>query len=360
MCGAGYSVPAMRQRPVGNVPAAPTPAVAPRIVDDLPEGTPVSLVVCVLNEERHVAEALRRALDQDYAGDLEVIVALGPSRDRTDVIVAQLGEADPRVRTVRNPSPLGATPSGLNAAIAAARYPVIARIDGHSLLPRDYLRAAVDTLRRTGADNVGGVMAAEGSTDFERAVALAMTTRLGVGNAAFHTGGGEGQSDTVYLGVFRRSALDRVGGYDEAFLRAQDWELNLRIRRSGGVVWFLPSLQVSYRPRSTVQALSRQYFHYGRWRRVVARRHPETLNVRYLAPPLALVGVSCGTLLAALGWWPAAVLPCGYALLVLAGSAVGSRRLPWPVRVRVPLAVAVMHFSWGAGFLTSPRRLVGH
>lgn len=317
---------------------------------------PVSLVACLLNEERHVAEAFRQALDQDYPGELELVAALGPSRDDTDRIVAELAEADHRIRAVRNPAPGGATPAGLNAAIAASRNPVVVRIDGHAILPPHYVRVAVETMLRTGADNVGGVMAAEGVTAFEQAVARAMTSRLGVGNATFHTGGQEGPVDTVYLGVFRRSALERVHGYDEAFLRAQDWEMNLRIRRTGGVVWFNPALQVSYRPRPRVGALARQYFHYGRWRRVVMRRHEGTVSPRYLAPPVAFVGVLGGCVAAVL-WPPALVLPLGYALLVLLGSLVEGRGLPVAAWARLPLVLATMHLSWGAGFLTSPRRL---
>jgi succinoglycan biosynthesis protein ExoA len=323
----------------------------------LPADPGVSLVVCVLNEERHLAEAVRHALDQDYPGELELVVSTGPSRDRTDEILAELQREDPRVRSVPNPSPTGATPTGLNAALGLAHFPVIVRIDGHSLLPRDYVRTAVETLTRTGADNVGGVMAAEGTTDVERAVARAMTSRLGVGKASFHTGGQEGAADTVYLGAFRRSALRRVGGYDEAFLRAQDWEMNLRIRRSGGLVWFQPAMRVAYRPRSTLRRLARQYFDYGRWRRVVARRHPDTLNLRYLAPPAALIGVSVGTLLGTVGFWPGWVLPGGYLALVCAGAAAESRGLPWRSKALLPVVIAVMHGSWGAGFLTSPRRL---
>lgn len=323
----------------------------------LPSDPGVSLVVCVLNEERHLAEAVRHALDQDYPGELELIVAAGPSTDRTDEILAELQQEDSRIRSVRNPNPTGATPAGLNAALALARFPVVVRIDGHALLPRDYIRTAVDTLKRTGADNVGGVMAAEGTTDFERAVARAMTSRLGVGNASFHTGGQESAADTVYLGAFRRSALCRVNGYDEAFLRAQDWEMNLRIRRSGGLVWFQPAMRVAYRPRSTVRRLARQYFDYGRWRRVVARRHPDTLNLRYLAPPLALLGVGVGTLLGMVGFWPAWVLPGGYLALVGVGAAAESRGLSWRSRLLLPVVIAVMHGSWGLGFLTSTRRL---
>jgi glycosyltransferase involved in cell wall biosynthesis len=341
--------------PVREQTGATEPDTAPGA--PLPPTPGVSLVVCVLNEERHLAEAVRHALDQDYPGKLELIVATGPSRDRTDEILADLKMGDPRIRSVRNPDPNGATPSGLNAALALARFPVIVRIDGHALLPRGYVGTAVETLLRTGADNVGGIMAAEGTTDFERAVARAMTSRLGVGNASFHTGGDQGPADTVYLGSFRRSALRRVGGYDETFLRAQDWEMNLRIRRSGGLVWFQPAMRVSYRPRSTVRRLARQYFDYGRWRRVVVRRHPGTLNLRYLAPPVAVLGVLLGTGLGAAGFWPAWVLPGGYLALVGIGASTESRELSWRSRLLLPVTIMVMHGSWGAGFLTSPRRL---
>ena len=315
----------------------------------------VSVVVPVLDEEHHLRAAVSTVLGQDYAGPVEVVLALGPSRDRTDEIAAELAAADPRVRLV--PNPTGATGAGLNRAVAAARYDVVVRLDGHALVPDDYLRIAVETLRRTGADNVGGVMSAEGVTDFQRAVAAAMTSPIGVGQASFHVGGEEGPALTVYLGAFRREVLERLGGYDETFLRAQDWELNHRIRESGGVVWFTPRLTVSYRPRSDLRALARQYRDYGRWRRVVMREHEGTASLRYLAPPAAVVAVTAGTVLGLTWWRPALLAPAGYAAAVLAGSAVVGRGLPARSRAWLPVVLATMHGAWGVGFLTSPRRL---
>jgi hypothetical protein len=184
-----------------------------------------------------------------------------------------------------------------------------------------------------------------------------MTSKLGVGNAPFHVGGDEGPADTVYLGVFRRTALERVGGYDEAFVRAQDWEMNYRIRTSGGTVWFSPKLSVSYRPRSSLSALAQQYFHYGRWRRQVMRAHPGSVNLRYLAPPLALLGVGAGLVASTfLSVW-ALTLPIGYLLLVITGSVVVGRGLPVRSRLALPVVLVTMHMSWGAGFLSSWRRV---
>lgn len=322
----------------------------------LPADCPVSVVMPILNEQQHLAEAVSMVLSQDYAGPIELVLALGPSSDRTDDIARELAAADSRVRCVANPS--GSTPDALNAAVAASSHEIVVRVDGHAVIPADYVRTAVDILCRTGADNVGGIMAARGSTPFEQAVAAAMSSPIGVGNARFHTGGAEGPADTVYLGVFRRAALERVGGYDAHFARAQDWELNHRIRQTGGLVWFTPRLLVEYRPRGSVSSLARQYFHYGRWRRVVARRHG-TITVRYLAAP-ALVG-SLTVALVVAPWWPWSLLAfAGYTLAVgVGGFAVGAG-LPWPARARVPLAVATMHLSWGAGFLSSPPHLRRH
>jgi succinoglycan biosynthesis protein ExoA len=315
---------------------------------------PVSVVVPVLNEERHLSDAVARILEQDYPGDLEVVLALGPSKDRTDEVAARLAAADPRVRLVRNPT--GKTPDGLNAAIAASTHPVVVRVDGHGLLAQGYVRTAVRVMDETGAANVGGLMAAEGVTPFEQAVARAMTSRFGVGGARFHTGGEAGPADTVYLGVFRREVLEKHGGYDPAFVRAQDWELNHRIREGGGLVWFTPELSVTYRPRPTLQALARQYLDYGRWRRVVVRQNPGTLTARYLAAPLATLGVLAGLVVAP--FWPwALVLPVGYAGAVGLGTLLTWGGLPSRARAALPLVYATMHLAWGTGFLTSPSSL---
>ena len=168
----------------------------------------------VLNEANYLKAAVAAILRQDYPGQIQVVLALGPSTDGTDSVAKDLAIADPRVIIVTNAS--GRTPDGLNAALAATNQEIVVRVDAHSELSDGYIRLAVETLQRTGADNVGGVMGAVGVTKFECAVAAAMTSPLGVGPVSFHTGGKEGPADTVYLGVFNRSALVRVGGYDSA------------------------------------------------------------------------------------------------------------------------------------------------
>ncbi|WP_406133714.1 glycosyltransferase family 2 protein [Streptomyces zaomyceticus] len=316
---------------------------------------PVSVIMPVLNEERYLRTSVRHILEQEYDGEMEVVIALGPSTDRTDEIAAELVREDPRVTTV--PNPTGRTPAALNAAIEASRHPIVVRVDGHGMLSPNYIATAVRLLEETGAQNVGGVMHAEGENAWEEAVAAAMTSRIGVGNAAFHTGGEAGPAETVYLGVFRREALERQGGYNVEFVRAQDWELNFRIREAGGLIWFSPELRVQYRPRPGVRALAKQYKDYGRWRHVVARYHQGSINLRYLAPPAAVCAIAAGVVVGAVLTPLGFVVPAGYLAAITAGSLPAGKGLSIGARLRIPVALATMHMSWGYGFLTSPRSL---
>lgn len=314
----------------------------------------VSIILTVLNEETHLRQAVSAALDSDYLGEVEVVIAVGPSSDATLEIAQEIAKIDSRVKVVENPS--GKTPSGLNIALRESRNEIVVRIDGHSEIERDYITKAVKTLQETGAVNVGGLMAAEGITNFEKAVARAMRSPIGVGGAKFHTGGEAGATDTVYLGVFKRSALNAVGGYDENFVRAQDWEMNYRLRKSGGLIWFNPELKVTYRPRNSIKKLAKQYFEYGVWRRMVSRTHKGTINLRYLAPPINLlvnlISMIIGVTIS--NWF---LLPSlGYFTAILVASVFIGKS--WSERVRLPIVLITMHFSWGFGFISSPRNLI--
>ncbi|MBI3429095.1 MAG: glycosyltransferase family 2 protein [Actinobacteria bacterium] len=314
----------------------------------------VSIILPVLNEEFYLAHAVEAILSQDYLGKMEVILAIGPSTDRTHAVAEGLREKDPRVVLIENPS--GRTAAGLNLAIRKSTFPIIVRVDGHAELPKNYISLALQILSESGAVNVGGVMAAVGKTNFERAVARAMRSPFGVGASRFHTGGNAGSVDTVYLGVFQRDALVAAGGFDECFTRAQDWELNYRLRSAGGTVYFDPRLHVTYRPRPTLRALAKQYFEYGRWRHVVARRHQGTVNLRYLAPPFAFVAtifsLGMGLFISPFWFIPALIY---LFVLSLASLLIGQNVAEF---LKLPGILFTMHMSWGVGYLLSPRSLV--
>ncbi|MCS6550699.1 glycosyltransferase family 2 protein [Curtobacterium flaccumfaciens pv. flaccumfaciens] len=321
----------------------------------------VSYVMPVLNEVTEVRAAVGSLLDQDYTGPFEVILALGPSIDGTNELVAEMSAADPRIRAIDNP--VGSTPAGLNVAIRASVHPVVIRVDAHSVLPTDYTRIAVHTLLESGADNVGGIMRAEGRTPFERAVALAYGSRVGLGGTPHHVGGTAGPAETAYLGVFRRERLFDVGLFDEGIKRGQDWELNRRLRQTGGTVWFTPELVVTYRPRPSLKRLVRQFVATGLWRGELARRFPANNGLRYFVPPamvaamalgivaglVGIVGAVLGTPLAwaLLGF----VVPVVYLLFVILGSIAVARRSGLPTLLWLLVVLPCIHVGWGLGFI---------
>ena len=321
----------------------------------------VSVIIPVLNEERFLKQSVQAILNQNYSGQLEIILALGPSKDQTNVIAQELAK-DQRIKLVENPS--GRTAAALNNAIKNSNFDIIVRLDGHAIVDSNYIKNAVKTLVESGADNVGGLMKAEGTNAFEKSVAAAMTSKFGVGNAPFHVGGKSGEVDTVYLGTFRKSALERVGYFDESFIRAQDWEMNYRIRKTGGKIWFNPDLVVSYRPRKNLLQLAKQYFEYGQWRKQVTKTYPETVSMRYLAPPITVSGLIAGIMMVLfskildvnwlqIGW----LAPIVYlTVILLAFLSIGSK-IGLLSRLYLLLVLPTMHLSWGVGFLKGSKRL---
>ncbi|RLP70191.1 glycosyltransferase family 2 protein [Mycetocola reblochoni] len=313
----------------------------------------------VLNDVTHVEAAVDSLLAQDFDGPIDVAIAVGPSIDGTTDLVNAMAERDARIRVIENP--VGSTPAGLNIAIAATTHPIVVRVDAHSVLPREYTRIAVETIRRTGAANVGGIMDAQGTTRFESAVATAYGSRVGLGGTPHHVGGEEGPADTVYLGVFRRAPLVAAGMFDERIKRGQDWELNKRLRDAGEVVWFTPELRVTYRPRPSLGRLARQFLFTGLWRGELSRAFPSRRGLRYAVPPAMVVSVIAGVVLGVWGsvWGPEApavlhwawAVPGVYAAFVVVAALVvpnggGVRERAWLL-----IVLPTIHVCWGIGFL---------
>lgn len=324
-----------------GAPAAGAPALPP-----------VSVIIPARDAAATIAATLASVSAQDYPGPLEAIVADGSDQPTTADVIRSLY---PAVQVIANPG--RTAPAGLNAALGVSTGQVIVRCDSHATLPPDYVTRAVERLERTGAACVGGRQRPVGTTFFERAVAIAMTTWLGAGGARYRTGGRAGPADTVYLGVYRRAALEAVDGFDPKLVRNQDYDLHWRLRAKGAQVWFDPALGAEYRPRSTLPALARQYFDYGRWKRVALRQHPSSLRFRQLAAPLLVLGLAVSVLLAFGGapWQAAAAVPLVYAATLLSGACwVGLCRRA-PAVLLLPLVLGTMHLGWGAGFFLPAR-----
>ncbi len=331
-----------------------------------PPGSGVTFVMPVLNEEAYLARAVESVLSQDIDGPLELILALGPSTDATDEIARSLASGDERIRLVANPR--ADIPVGTNLAIRAGAHPTVVRVDAHSALEPGYARRALETLERTRAANVGGIMRAEGQTPFQRAVAGAYNSPIGLGGGAYHSGGADGPAESAYLGVMRRAVLEEVGLFDESLRRGEDWELNLRIRRAGYRVWFDPALAVTYWPREDWLRLARQFRSTGTWRGELVRRYGRRNSVRFFAPPVLVLTVLLAVVVAVLqlggilagGWALAAsvvYLPlAAYALLMIGWALSPGAGPGWRERLWTVIVLPTMHVAWGVGFLIGALR----
>ena len=306
----------------------------------------VSVIIPARNAEATIIPTLDSIFTQDYEGPIEVIVADGSETPAMSELVRR---SCPSVKLIPNPERF--LVPGANAAFRAATGNIMVRCDAHTTLPPGYISQAVATLARTGAANVGGRQLAVGTTPFERTVAMAMTTPLGVGDARHRMGGKEGVSDTAYLGVFPRETLEEMGGGYANLAWNEDYEFNYRLRQRGKIVWFDPELVVDYRPRGTFWTLARQYFNYGRGKSAVILRHPGSVRARHLAAPGLALGLVAGAALALAGFpWLLAALLLAYVPTLAVGAAVVGLRRRDTAAIRLPLVLATMHLSWGMGF----------
>jgi len=330
----------------------------------------ISIVAACRNEAPHIREFLDSILTQDFGGmTWEALISDGMSNDGTREILDAYSERCPNIRVLTNQG--HTTSTGLNTAIRASVGRIIMRFDAHTSYGVDYCQRSVETLERTGADNVGGPARTKVEGVKARAIAAAYHSRFSTGGARFHDPGFEGFVDTVPYGCWRRETFDRIGLFDESLVRNQDDEFNLRLLRAGGKIWQNPAIVSWYSPRTTIHGLFHQYFQYGFWKVAVIRKHHVPGSWRHLVP----IGFVLAWILLGLMWMIAFVtgpvlffdwasglllaLLCGYAAANIAASFLSARKHGWDTLILLPSAFAAFHFSYGLGFLAALPRFTG-
>lgn len=314
----------------------------------------ISVVIPVLNEARSIANCLDAVLAQDYPSHLvEILVVDGGSRDDTRAVVERHRHERSRIRLLDNPS--GVIPAGLNIGIRVSQGEVIARVDARAKLAPDYLSKGIRLLQESGASNVGGPVRATGLTYMGRALALVTESPFGMGGAAIRYRESDCREvDTVYLGLYPRAVLAAVGLYDEELVRDQDDELNFRLRSRGGRIIMSPELRTTYDNSPSLTRFIRQNFLYGYWKVRVAQKHPRMMSWRHLVPPLFTLAVLGGALLALASAWGGSVWAVGigaYALGAAGAALAAGSRNGWRFVPILPVLFAILHVSWGLGFL---------
>ncbi len=313
----------------------------------------VTIIMPIRNERDFIESALDSALGQDLDVPFEVVVADGMSEDGTREILARRAATEPRLRVVDNPA--RGTPQALNRAIEAARGRYVVRLDGHSLFPQDYARRMVDHLRTGRAEAAGGRQESVWSNRFGAAVAAAHNSRFGIGNAKHHYATEETFVDHVAHGAYVTERVRALDGFDETFVRNQDYEFDFRYGLAGGRLLLDPSVSFTYQVRDSPRRLARQYYQYGYWRLRSLHRHPSSFSARWLVPPTLVAALATGTLASATrpGRLLLGAASTAYTGALVLGARSMSTQDPEVGRRDAALALATMHLSWGAGFLVS-------
>jgi hypothetical protein len=335
----------------------------------------VSVVVPVLNEEAHIRESASAMLAQAFDGEIEFLFVDGRSEDRTRAILEELAERDGRIRILDNPR--SQTPSALNIGVRNARGEFIVRMDAHAYYRSDYVSSAIERLRRGDVDCVCGPQIPYGTGKWSRRVALALGSRLGTAGSpkwpsetdGGHAGSAPGERELgpdsgVFGGAWRRSTLEAHGGWNEGWPLNQDCELLARISAGGGRTVLLPELGARYVPRDSLRGLARQYWRYGQYREKTARAHPETMRPAHLLTPGLALTVAASVLSPRPLRRTARAALLLYAVTIVAvsaarceassrrGESAGSRSSAgWREVLPLPLVFAVMHLTWGFGYL---------
>jgi glycosyltransferase involved in cell wall biosynthesis len=318
----------------------------------------VSIIVPCYNEEATIHLLLDSIHKQNYPLDeIEVIIADGLSTDHTREVITQYQQKYPEldVHIVDNKNQT--IPSGLNRALDAAQGEYIVRLDAHSMPDENYVNICVELLEEGYGDNVGGVWRIEpgSSTWIAKAIAVSASHPFGVGDARYRVGGKAQEVNTVPFGAFHRKLVNKIGPFDETLLSNEDYEFNVRVRQSGGKVWFDPNIQSTYFARSTIKKLAEQYWRYGYWKAQMLKRYPSTIRWRQAIPPIFVCSIfllGFFTIWYPIAKWILAIELSFYlSILIIAGIQIAVKKHSFSLLLGIPLAIATMHFFWGSALI---------
>jgi len=315
----------------------------------------VSILLPIRNEQTYIADCLRSIFKQDYPHDLlEILIADGNSSDETySIVKSLLSETNIPITTLSNSQ--GIVPTGLNILNLIAKGDIIIRVDGHCIIAPDYVSNCVLHLQEDGVDGVGGPMRTIGEDFISKVIALAMSSKFGVGDSAFRTETGQTKlADTVPFPAYTRGIIEKVGMYDEELIRNQDDEYNYRIREAGGKILLADDVRSTYYSRGSFAKLWKQYYQYGYWKIRVLQKHPRQMSLRQFVPPVFVLSIILSMLMTPIfswGWIPLVIILGLYLIVNLGVSISIAAKRGWKYLVSLPAAFSIIHTSYGLGFL---------
>jgi glycosyltransferase involved in cell wall biosynthesis len=313
-------------------------------------GIRTSIIIATYNEERYIERCLDSLLAQSFPQDeMEILVVDGGSDDATWRILERYAKAHPTIRLFENPKRIPA--AAANIGIAHARGEFVFTAGAHAEYDREYVATCIGLLEITPAKHVGSVQRPVGEDYVGEAIALAQSTPFGVGDAVFRYARHDAYVDTVFGGVWRRSTLDQLGGFNEDWVVNEDYEINYRLRQAGGQILVSPQAPVRYFVRTSLARLVRQYYRYGMWRVKTMVAHPKSCQWRHLPPPVLVLALAASLLVFPSHRMLGTIIPFAYIAAALSSSAATAARHGWRYFPLLPLAYMAMHLGWGVGFL---------
>lgn len=315
----------------------------------------VTIIMPIRNEADFIERSMRAVLNQDYPHErMELLVSDGMSTDETRSIISRIQEtSDITIEVLNNPRQI--VPTGFNIALKKAKGEIIVRVDGHCEIASDYITQCVRLLEESDAAGVGGPIETVSDTILGKSIAVAMSSRFGVGGSIFRVEREkELFADTIPFPAYRREVMNVVGPLDEELMRNQDDEYNYRLRSRGYKLLLSPRVKSTYQSRSDLRTLWRQYFQYGLYKVRVLQKHPQQMRPRQFAPVALTSALLVGSILTPLNGimrriWLSLLLV--YASANLAASFFAARRHGWQHFKYMPFVFSTLHFSYGLGFM---------
>lgn len=312
----------------------------------------VSVIIPVRNEHEYISACLESILSQDYPKDkMEIIFIDGVSEDDTTDVIKKYMEKYENIRLLSNPQKF--VQHALNIGIKSAVGKYIVRMDAHSEYADDYISNCIKYLEKTGANNVGGPTVVKGKGRLQSVIASAYHSKFALGGGKNHNLDYEGFSDTVFLGSFRKNDIEKIGCYDERFIRNEDDDLSFTMIENGMKIFITPNIKSVYYPRTTYFSLFKQHFEYGMWKVAVIKKHGRPARLSHVVPMMFvafLILFGLGSLfLKPLAVTFALVMGL-YILLDAVFSFANNRVYRISDKLRLMLVHFIIHVAYGLGF----------
>jgi len=223
----------------------------------------VSIVIPAFNAERYLTEAVQSALGQSVP-PVEIVIVNDGSSDETAKVADRLAATHSRVSALHRPN--GGAAAARNTGLSRVSSDFILFLDADDRLSKDAIRDHLDVFEKhPGAVMVFGSNNVIDETGKFLRTNLIPEEDVTLADLAMRVTPSQSQC------LYRRSALEVIGGYDETIRYSQDVEVNLRLIRIGGI-YSHGRVVMDYRRHQT-QSTRKSGQIFPHWHVVVLEKH---------------------------------------------------------------------------------------